>query len=176
MRNRSGTQPEADIPWSASAPYDPEELAAREQNDCPADRSLDGSELLPYCVMPYVERLLKVCLPTAPTRLAIKAAYSTAGTSISCMQKDPSHAQSRSMAAAGKHASPSCPSRQSLSIECHATPTPAVMPHCLRLFLTGCLLFNMPNVMPHCTRIVWVPERHSSLHGNSIPRPASIGK
>ena len=81
-------QLETDIPWSANAPYDPNEPCAQEKNDCPTDLSCDGSELVPYCVVPYVERLLKVRLPTS--RVAIKAACSDAATSISLMQGHPS--------------------------------------------------------------------------------------
>lgn len=66
-RDMSGMQLETDIPWSANAPYDP--------NDDPAEPSSDGSELVPYCVMPFVERLLKVCLLTSLTRSAMQSCW-----------------------------------------------------------------------------------------------------
>ena len=55
-------QVETDIPWSANAPYDPDEPAADEQDDQMADLGPAGMDFVPYCVMPHVERLLKVCL------------------------------------------------------------------------------------------------------------------
>lgn len=58
-------EPEIDIPWSANAPYEPDELPAAEQADRWVELSPDGSQFVPYCVMPHVERLLKVCLPTS---------------------------------------------------------------------------------------------------------------
>ena len=74
-RDMSGMQLETDIPWSANAPYDPNERSAQEQNARPAEPSSDGSELVPYCVMPFVERLLKVCLLTSLTRSAMQSCW-----------------------------------------------------------------------------------------------------
>lgn len=70
-------QAEIDIPWSASAPYEPDELPApSEQADRWVELSPDGTQLLPYCVMPHVERLLKVGMPgSLPCLMIIRLAY-----------------------------------------------------------------------------------------------------
>ena len=75
VTGRPGTQLQTDIPWSANAPYDPNELPAQERGDRPVHQSSDGLELVPYCVMPLVERLLTVCLPKSITRMPMKAVH-----------------------------------------------------------------------------------------------------
>ena len=82
-----GMQLETDIPWSASVRYDPNEHSAPEQNARSAELSSDGSELVPYCVMPYVERLLKVCLPTSLTCSAMNPVGIVASPTVCCMQE-----------------------------------------------------------------------------------------
>ena len=73
---RSDIQPEIDIPWSANAPYEPDELAASEQADRWVEQSPDGTQFVPYCVMPHVERLLKVRMPMSlPCLIMIRLAY-----------------------------------------------------------------------------------------------------
>lgn len=64
QRKKTGQQPETDIPWSVSAPYDPDEPEHQEPSDQMSERSADEMEFVPYCVMPYVERLLQVYPPT----------------------------------------------------------------------------------------------------------------
>ena len=59
-RKKAEQQPETDIPWSVSAPYDPDEPDHQDQNDEMSEMGADELEFVPYCVMPYVERLLQV--------------------------------------------------------------------------------------------------------------------
>ena len=63
-RQKDGT-PEIDIPWSVNAPYEPEEFNSQDHEDQMSELGPEGMEFVPYCVMPYVERLLKVCLTFA---------------------------------------------------------------------------------------------------------------